>query len=164
MTAKEHNAYYSFFHDITGEAMSVHSEYHEGLLESAYEAALTYLLRKKGYAVEKQVFLPMYWKGIKLEQHYCMDLVVNKRIIIELKAITNIATPHRRQLWNYMNLTHMPYGMLMNFGSKQFYSEWYHRHEDGTIEKVNWRDEIEEFLDSRMKRIREQNDINGSSE
>ena len=103
MTAKEHNKFYNFFHDITGKAMLVHSEYHEGLLESAYEAALTYLLKMEGYAVEKQVYLPMYWKDVQLEQHYCMDMVINKQIIVELKAVTNIASQHRKQLWNYMN-------------------------------------------------------------
>ena len=131
--------------------MLVHSEYHEGLLESAYEAALEYLLKLKGYNVERQVYLPMYWKDVKLNQHYCMDLVINNNIIVELKASSNIALPHRKQLWNYMNLTHLPYGMLMNFGAKSFYSEWYHRHEDGTIEKITWRDPIQELIDAKME-------------
>ncbi len=151
MTAEEHNKFYYFFHDITGEAMLVHSEYHEGLLESAYEAALEYLLKLKGYNVERQVYLPMYWKDVKLNQHYCMDLVINNNIIVELKASNHIALPHRKQLWNYLNLTHLPYGMLMNFGAKSFYSEWYHRHEDGTIEKITWRDPIQELIDAKME-------------
>ena len=153
MTAKEHNEFYQFFYDITGEAMNVHSEYHEGLLESAYEAALTYLLKSKGYSVDRQVYLPIYWKDVKLEQHYCMDLVINKDIIVELKAISNIGKPHRKQLWNYMNLTHKPFGMLMNFGAETFYSEWYHRHEDGTIEKIIWRNPIDELIEQRTDRI-----------
>ena len=150
MTAKEHNEFYRFFHEITGEAMLVHSEYHEGLLESAYEAALSYLLRKKGFIVEKQVYLPMYWKDIELEQHYCMDLVVNKNIIIELKAVKNVIQAHRNQLWNYLNLTHKSFGMLMNFGTHSFYSEWYHRHDDGNIVKVVWRDPVQEMIDERI--------------
>lgn len=153
MTAKEHNEFYKFFYDITGEAMNVHSEYHEGLLESAYEAALTYLLKSKGYSVDRQVYLPIYWKDVKLEQHYSMDLVINKDIIVELKAISNIGKPHRKQLWNYMNLTHKPFGMLMNFGAETFYSEWYHRHEDGTIEKIIWRNPIDELIEQRTDRI-----------
>ena len=151
MTAEEHNKFYHFFHDITGEAMLVHSEYHEGLLESAYEAALEYLLKLKGYNVERQVYLPIFWKDVKLYQHYCMDVVINNKIIVELKACSNIALTHRKQLWNYLNLTHMPYGMLMNFGAKSFYSEWYHRHEDGTIEKITWRDPILELIDTKME-------------
>ncbi len=92
MTAEEHNKFYYFFHDITGEAMLVHSEYHEGLLESAYEAALEYLLKLKGYNVERQVYLPMYWKDVKLNQHYCMDLVINNNVIVELKASNHITS------------------------------------------------------------------------
>ena len=152
MTAEEHNKFYYFFHDITGEAMLVHSEYHEGLIESAYEAALEYLLKLKGYSGERQVYLPMYWKNVQLNQHYCMDLVVNNNIIVELKASSNIALPHRKQLWNYMNLTHLPFGMLMNFGAKSFYSEWYHRHDDGNIEKISWRDPVQEMIDARIEK------------
>ena len=110
-----YNKQYEFFKDITGEAMRVHRKYHPGLLESAYEAALKYLLEQKGYKVERQKFLPIFWDDVKLDQDYRMDLVVNDNIIIELKAISHIDTPHRRQLWNYMNLTHLPYGMLINF-------------------------------------------------
>ena len=68
--------------------MQVHTEYHGGLLESAYEAALTYLLSQDGYHVERQVFLPIYWKEVKLDQNYRMDLVINHEVIIELKAMT----------------------------------------------------------------------------
>jgi GxxExxY protein len=122
-----YNKQYEFFKDITGEAMRVHRKYHPGLLESAYEAALKYLLEQKGYKVERQKFLPIFWDDVKLDQDYRMDLVVNDNIIIELKAISHIDTPHRRQLWNYMNLTHLPYGMLINFSPDGLYSEWYKR-------------------------------------
>lgn len=87
MTAEEHNKFYHFFHDITGEAMLVHSEYHEGLLESAYEAALEYLLKLKGYNVERQVYLPIFWKDVKLNQHYCMDVVINTKSLLNLKRV-----------------------------------------------------------------------------
>ena len=114
--------------------MRVHSKFRGGLLESAYEAALKYLLEKKGYTIERQVFLPMYWDDVRLDQDY---LVINGSIIVELKAINHIDTPHRRQLWNYMNLTHLPYGMLINFSPNGLYSEWYHRDEQtGKIEKI----------------------------
>ena len=133
----DHNQRYAFFHDITGAAMKVHRKYKPGLLESAYEAALMYLLELKGYKVERQALLPVYWDDVKLDQTYRMDLVVNDDIIIELKSVQHIDTPHRRQLWNYMNLTHIPYGMLINFGSESLYSEWYHRDEKtGVIDKI----------------------------
>lgn len=128
---------YKFFREITGEAMLVHRKYKPGLLESAYEAALKYLLEQKGYKVERQVFLPIYWEEVQLDQTYRMDLVINTSIIVELKAVAHVDTPHRRQLFNYMNLTHMPFGMIINFGADSLYSEWYHRDsQTGVIEKI----------------------------
>ena len=134
---QEYNKKYEFFRDITGEAMRVHRKYHGGLLESAYEAALKYVLEQKGYKVERQKFLPIFWDDVQLDQTYRMDLVINDNIIVELKAIKHIDTEHRRQLWNYMNITHLPYGMLINFSSEGLYSEWYHRDAiRGDIDKI----------------------------
>ena len=134
---QEHNKRYEFFRDIMGEAMRVHRKYHSGLLESAYEAALKYLLEQKGYKVEQQVALPMFWENVKLDQTYRMDLVVNDNIIVELKAVNFVDKEHRRQLFNYMHLTHLPYGMLINFGGDSLFSEWYRRNYDSDkIEKV----------------------------
>ena len=133
---KEHNLKYKFFSDITGVAMKVHREYKYGLLESAYEAAMKYLLELDGYKVERQVDFPIYWKDVKLDQHYRMGLVINDNIIVELKAVRYADKEHRRQLWNYMNLTHLPYGMLINFSPEGLFSEWYERYPDGMIEKI----------------------------
>ena len=132
----DHNKNYNFFSDITGVAMKVHNKYHSGLLESAYESALKYLLEQQGFKVERQVELPIYWDDVKLDQKYRMDLVVNDDIIVELKAVNFVDKEHRKQLFNYMNLTHFPYGMLINFGPNGLFSEWYVRHSDGEIEKV----------------------------
>ncbi len=129
--------------------MQVHAEYHPGLLESAYEAALVFLLKRNGISIEEQVNLPMYWKDEKLPKHYFMDLVVNGDTIIELKAVKYVSNEHRKQLWNYMHLTHMPFGMLLNFGNESLFSEWYHRQDDGTIDKLTWHNnrmnDFEEF-------------------
>ncbi len=132
----EHNLKSKFFSDITGVAMKVHSKYHSGLLESAYEAALKYLLELQGFKVKRQVELPIYWDDVKLDQRYRMDLVVDDKIILELKAVNFVDKEHRKQLFNYMNLTHMPYGMLINFGPDGLYSEWYQRYDDGEIERI----------------------------
>ena len=133
---EEHNKKYQFFSDITGVAMKVHSKYRAGLLESAYEAALKYLLEQQGYKVERQVELPIYWDDVKLDQKYRMDLVVNDNIILELKAVNFVDKEHRKQLFNYLNLTHMTYGMLINFSPKGLFSEWYERYSGGEIEKI----------------------------
>jgi GxxExxY protein len=116
--------------------MRVHRKFKPGLLESAYEAALKYLLELKGMKVERQKFLPIFWDDVQLDQNYRMDLVINDNIICELKAVAHVDTPHRRQLFNYMNLTHTPYGMIINFGAQSLYSEWFYRHQDGRIEKI----------------------------
>jgi len=133
----EYNKKYEFFKDITGEAMKIHRKWHSGLLESAYEAALKYLLEQKGFKVERQKFLPIYWDNVKLDQDYRLDLVVNDNIIVELKAVNFVDKSHRRQLFNYMHLTHTEYGMLINFGGDSLFSEWYRRSPmTGEIDKI----------------------------
>ncbi len=133
----EYNKKYEFFREITGEAMKIHRKWHSGLLESAYEAALKYLLEQKGYKVERQKFLPMFWDNVPLDQTYRMDLVVNDDIILELKAVKFVDKEHRRQLFNYMHLTHTEYGMLINFGGDSLFSEWYRRYPvSGEIERI----------------------------
>ena len=137
MTLEELNTKYLFFKDITGRSMEIHREYKSGLLESAYEAALKYLLELDGYKVEKQVFLPIFWKGVQLDQNYRIDLVVNGNIIIELKAVKYVTLEHKQQLWNYMKLTKQPYGMIINFGNDSLYSEWFEQDlTTGEIKKV----------------------------
>ena len=134
---EEHNRKYYFFKEITGVAMKVYNKYHSGLMESAYESAMKYLLELKGYKVERQVYLPIYWDDIKLDQSYRLDLVINDNIIVELKAVNFADKEHRKQLFNYLNITHMPYGMLINFGPTGVFSEWYERNDvTGLIEKI----------------------------
>ena len=126
LTIAEMNKRCLSFYKITGLAMQVHAEYHPGLLESAYEAAFVYLLEQNALRCEEQVYLPIYWKDVQLKKHYCMDLVVDGDTIIELKAVKYINNDHRKQLWNYMHLTHMPFGLLFNFGCESLFSEWYY--------------------------------------
>lgn len=133
---KEYNQRLEPMRVITGAAIKVHNEYKPGLLESAYEAAMEYLLRQDGHRVERQKMLPMYWKDVRLEQTYRMDLVIDG-VICELKAVRHTTEEHVRQLWNYMHLTHTEYGMLLNFGADRLYSAWYRRDPaTGLIEKV----------------------------
>ena len=133
---KEYNKKFMFFHYITGVAMKVHNKYRPGLIESAYEAALKYLLELDGHKVERQALLPLYWDDVIIDKNFRMDLVIDGNIIAELKSVKFVNNDHRKQLKNYMNLTHMPYGMLINFGADRLYSEWYRRDEDGEIVRV----------------------------
>ena len=116
--------------------MKVYNKYHGGLLESAYECAIKFLLEQDGHKVEEQKELPMYWENVKLDKTYRMDLVIDDDIIVELKAIKYVTEEHRKQLRNYMNLTHIQWGMLINFSPNRVYSEWYKR-EDDKIERVS---------------------------
>ena len=91
---------------------------------------------KKKSATVKRVIACVLW-ALALCCELMAILVINEKIIVELKAISHIDSPHRRQLWNYMNLTHLPYGMLMNFSPDGLYSEWYHRDPLlGTIDRI----------------------------
>ena len=121
---------------IVGVAMKVFNKYHGGLLESAYECSLKYLLVQDGYKVEVQKELPMYWDDVRLDKTYRMDLVVDDDIIIELKALKYIKDEQRKQLKNYMVLTHTRWGMLINFSMDRVYSEWYRLDANGSIEQV----------------------------
>ena len=131
----QHNKQLERQKHIIGVAMKVYNKYHGGLLESAYESAMKYLLELDGYKVEQQKELPMYWDDVKLDKTYKMDLVVDEDIIVELKAIKFVTDEHRKQLRNYMNLTHTQWGMLINFSMDRVYSEWYKRDND-EIERV----------------------------
>ena len=94
-------------------------------------------MEQKGFKVERQKFLPIYWDDVKLDQDYRLDLVVNDNIILELKAVNFVDKSHRRQLFNYMHLTHTEYGMLINFGGDSLFSEWYRRSPmTGEIDKI----------------------------
>ena len=132
----EHNKLLERQKSITGIAMKVYNKYHGGLLESAYECAIKFLLEQDGHKVEEQKELPMYWENVKLDKTYRMDLVIDDDIIVELKAIKYVTEEHRRQLRNYMNLTHIQWGILINFSPNRVYSEWYKRKDD-KIERVS---------------------------
>lgn len=107
--------YKNSIYRIIGRAYEVYNEYHGGLLESAYESALCYLLDKDRFKVHPQQDLPLYYKGIKLNKTYRMDIVLNNQIILELKATKENTREYRHQLFNYLRLTHMPIGLLINF-------------------------------------------------
>ena len=131
---KEYDETVKPLRQIVGAAMTGFNEWGAGLLESAYEAGMKHLLEKE-HKVERQKYLPIYWKDEKLEDNYRMDLVVDD-IIVELKACKFISNDHKRQLHNYMRLTKNTYGLLINFAEKQVFSEAFKLYPDGSIEKI----------------------------
>ncbi|MGE5426616.1 MAG: GxxExxY protein [Methylococcaceae bacterium] len=96
-------------------AYSVHSPLGPGLLESAYEECLYYELKQVGLLVEKQKPLPLVYKEIKLEAGYRIDLLVDKRVIIEIKSIESFTDVHTAQVLTYLKLSGCKIGLLLNF-------------------------------------------------
>lgn len=107
------------FEDITkliiGCAIDVHKELGPGLLESAYEECLYYELQKAGLKVEKQKAIPVVYKEIKLDCGYRADLIVEDKIIIELKTVDEFNPVHEAQILTYMKFAEKKLGLLINF-------------------------------------------------
>ena len=100
---------------IVDAAMRIHSRLGPGLLESAYEACLSYELQKRGLSVAMQVALPVVYEGIKIQIGYRLDLVVADTVIVELKALEAIHPTHKAQLLTYLRLSGKRVGLLLNF-------------------------------------------------
>lgn len=105
--------------EITGQivdaAMKVHTKLGPGLLESAYEACLAYELRGRGLGVDTQVSLPVIYEGVELDAGYRLDLFVESRVIIELKAVEKMIPLYDAQLLSYLKLSGCKAGLLLNF-------------------------------------------------
>lgn len=112
--------YLSIGKDIIGAAFDVRNTAGIGLRESYYEAALAWELTQRGHQVQRQVTLPAIYKGIAIEDAYRMDLLVDKNVIIEVKAIGRMTDTESRQLLTYLKLSELRLGYLINFGAKTF--------------------------------------------
>lgn len=99
-------------------AFSVHRALGPGLLESAYEACLTYELRKRGMHVERQKELSVIYEEVMIECGFRADLIVENSIIVELKTVGQMAPIHHAQLMTYLRLTGLRLGLLINFNVK----------------------------------------------
>jgi len=102
-------------HEIIKAALKVHSILGPGLLESAYEACLLYELQRAGFKVAAQVPLPLVYESVKLDLGYRIDLLVEDTVLVELKAIEEIAPVHKAQLLSYLRLSKKSLGLLINF-------------------------------------------------
>lgn len=102
---------------VIGAAIEVHKQLGPGLLESAYEYCLAHELESLGFTVERQVALPIIYKGIKLDAGYRIDLLINQKLIIEIKSIEALAPIHTAQLLTYLKLKDLKLGLLINFNS-----------------------------------------------
>lgn len=103
---------------IIGIALELHRNVGPGLLESSYENALAYDLREAGMEVKQQVSVPFVYKEIKMEVGYRLDMIVENKIIIEVKSVEIVAPVHYSQLLTYLKLSNMKLGSLINFYTK----------------------------------------------
>ena len=100
---------------IVNAAVSIHRSFGPGLLESFYEAALEYDLRALGFQVARQRGLPVIYKSVRIQAGYRPDLVIDECVIVEVKAIENIAVVHQKQLLTYLKVSGRRLGLLLNF-------------------------------------------------
>jgi GxxExxY protein len=100
---------------VIGAAIEVHRELGPGLLESSYEACLHWELVQRGYAVERQKPVPLTYRGVRMDCGYRLDLLVNRIVIIELKAVERIEGVHTATVMTYLKLTRCPIALLINF-------------------------------------------------
>jgi GxxExxY protein len=102
-------------HQIIGAAIEVHRHIGPGLLESVYEAALCKELRLRGLLVDRQVVVPVSYKGEILDCHVKLDLLVSRKAIVEVKAVDTLVYVHKAQLLTYLRLQSLWLGLLINF-------------------------------------------------
>jgi GxxExxY protein len=100
---------------VIGAAIEVHQELGPGLLESAYEACLAHLLLGAGYFVERQKIQPIHFRGLELDEGYRLDLLVERKVLIELKAVERLLPVHEAQVLSYLKLSGCRVGLLINF-------------------------------------------------
>lgn len=104
-----------FTRDVIRIAMHVHSQLGPGLLESAYQEALFYCLQKEGYSVEKEKPMPVIFEGVKLDCGYRIDLLVENKMVLELKSVKALNEIHMAQMLTYLKLGGFRLGLLINF-------------------------------------------------
>lgn len=100
---------------IVNTAYEIHTKLGPGLLESVYEEIMFYELTRQGLSVEKQKGIPVIWNELRMEIGFRADLIVENKVILELKSVETIAQVHPKQLLTYLKLTGLKLGLLINF-------------------------------------------------
>lgn len=112
---------------IRGAIYEVYKNLGPGLLESVYEAVLTFELQKLGLKVETQVPVPVVYKDQKLEVGFRLDILVENKVIIEIKSVENLAEVHHKQVLTYLRLTGLKLALLVNFNSDDILKSIYRK-------------------------------------
>jgi len=100
---------------IVATAIQIHRDLGPGLLESVYEITMAHQLQEKGFVVARQVPVAIAYRGCRFDEGFRADLVVESKVIVELKCVEKINNAHRKQLLTYLRLTGIRLGYLMNF-------------------------------------------------
>ena len=100
---------------VVDAAFKIHKTLGPGLLESVYQATLEFELQKRGLRVSRQVGFPVHYEGLKLELGFRLDLIVDDKVIIEIKSVEALGPVHKKQLLTYLRLTDLRLGLLINF-------------------------------------------------
>lgn len=103
--------------EIVDAAYHIHTTLGPGLLESVYEAVLAYELEKRGLRVDRQKPIPVMYEEVWMEEGFRADLVVEDRVIVELKSVETVSPVHKKQLLTYIRLADKRLGLLINFGA-----------------------------------------------
>jgi len=102
---------------VVDTSVNIHRQLGPGLLESAYEAVLVYELGRRGLMIERQVPIPLIWKDMIVEDSYRIDVLVEKRLIVELKSVEKVLPVHKKQVITYLKVSGLKLGLLINFGA-----------------------------------------------
>ena len=118
---------------LIGCAISVHSGLGPGLLENAYEACLCHELGKRDIPFRRQVALPVHYDGVQIDSGYRLDILLDERVVVEIKAVDKLINLHRAQLLTYLKLGNFKLGYLLNFNTL--------RMREGIVRQVNGLDD-----------------------
>jgi GxxExxY protein len=100
---------------IVDSAINIHSALGPGLLESVYEVLLAHELKQRGFRVERQQSIPIEYLGLRFEEGYRLDLLVEDQVIVEVKSVESVLAVHKKQLLTYLRLLDKRLGLLLNF-------------------------------------------------
>jgi GxxExxY protein len=101
--------------EIINAAIKIHKTLGPGLFESVYEEVLAYELTRNGFKVERQVAVPVHYGSVKMEVGFRADLIIEDEVIVEVKSVEKLSPIHRKQVLNYLRLTTLQVGLLINF-------------------------------------------------
>lgn len=103
--------------EVVDAAYGIHKRLGPGLLESVYEAVLAQVLAQRGFAVQPQAKISFGYEGIRIEEGFRIELLVEKLVVVELKSVETLAPVHAKQVLTYLRVLDLPVGLLINFGA-----------------------------------------------